>query len=199
MKDYMQKSLYLILLLVFSGMVLAAEEGKKEKTEPAKSSSQTQNSGPYYHGMGPGHMMGGHMMGMGPGHMMGRHMGMGPGYGRWGMRGRKGMMTGMPMMYSSLRFIDKSKRPQVRKILTDLQKQNWQKMGKIIDLRAKLAQLYDADTLDVKAISQIYNQMFQIRRQMMEARLNAYQDIKKIVPNFENVPMAHGMMMHGMM
>jgi Spy/CpxP family protein refolding chaperone len=115
------------------------------------------------------------------------------------MRGRKGMMTGMPMMYSSLRFIDKSKRPQVRKILTDLQKQNWQKMGKIIDLRAKLAQLYDADTLDVKAISQIYNQMFQIRRQMMEARLNAYQDIKKIVPNFENVPMAHGMMMHGMM
>lgn len=112
------------------------------------------------YGMGPG-MMGGY--GMGPG-MMGGH-GMGP-----GMMGGHGMMGG-GLMYGL--ELDSGQRKEILRIRSELRKQNWALQGEILDEQEKLFELYADETPDAKKIGSVYGKIFDLRRQMIEAVIEA--------------------------
>ncbi|HSS66277.1 MAG TPA: periplasmic heavy metal sensor [Gammaproteobacteria bacterium] len=105
--------------------------------------------------MGPG-MMGGY--GMGPG-MMGGY-GLGP-----GMMGI-GPMSGLEL--------NSEQQKQIARIETGLRKQNWTLQGEIIDARGELLQLYADETPDPKRIGAAYGKIFDLRRQMIEAAIEAH-------------------------
>ncbi len=111
------------------------------------------------HGMGPG-MMGGYGMGHG---MMGGH-GMGP-----GMMGGHGMGAGP----ASGLELSPDQQKQMTRVKTELRKQNWALQGKIIDARGELLELYADETPDPKKIGAVYGKIFDLRRQMIEAAIEA--------------------------
>ncbi len=113
-------------------------------------------------GMGPGMMQG--MTGMGPG-MMG---GMGPGM-------MQGMMGMGHMGLGAIWMLDLSddQRAKLHKIKNDLRKQNWSTMGKMMDEQARLQELFGAERRDPKAIGAVYGRIFDLKRQMIEARIEA--------------------------
>lgn len=107
-------------------------------------------------------MMGGNGMGHG---MMGGN-GMGP-----GMIGGYGMMGAGPMSGLEL---NRDQRKQMLRIQSELRKQNWALQGGILDAREQLFELYLEDTLDAKKIGTVYAKIFDLRRQMIEAGINAH-------------------------
>jgi Spy/CpxP family protein refolding chaperone len=106
------------------------------------------------HGMGPG-MMGGH--GMGPGVMGG--YGMGP-----------GIMGADP---TGGRELSRDEQKRMARIETELRRHNWELQGKIIDARGELLQLFTEETLDPRKIGAAYGRIFDLRRQMIEATIEA--------------------------
>jgi Spy/CpxP family protein refolding chaperone len=132
------------------------------------------------HGMGPGMMGGGY--GMGPG-MMGGGYGMGPGM----MGGGSGMGPGMmgggygrgygmgPWASGSYGGLDLNadQRAKIAKIQQDLRTRHWALMGKMMNARFKLEELYDTDKPDAAAISQQYKEIDDTRRQMIDASIDA--------------------------
>ena len=127
-------------------------------------------------GQGMAHgMMGGQGMGHGMmnGHGMGHGMMSGHGMGR-GMMGGHGMGHGMmggdaddgPALSSE-------QRKQMSRIKTALRKHNWALQGDIIDARGDLAELYADETRDAKKIGAAYAEIFDLRRQMIEAVIDA--------------------------
>jgi Spy/CpxP family protein refolding chaperone len=128
-------------------------------------------------GMGPGMMdgsgrggmgMGG--CGMGPGGGMGPAMMDGP--------GRSGMMGLGPIEKLDLTPDQRSK---LNKIEYDLRKQHWSLMGKVIDEKAKLYDLYAADKPDPKKLGAVYGAIFDVRRQMIEAGIDAMNRARDIL------------------
>ncbi len=119
-------------------------------------------------------MMHGHGVGGGMG------MGMGPGGGAcmehegMGMMGGRRMAHGM-MMLNSMRKLDLNpdQIAKVNKIELGLRKQLWELKGKTFDGQSQLYDLYAADRPDPKKIGAVYGQLFDIRRQMIEAQINA--------------------------
>lgn len=53
-------------------------------------------------------------------------------------------------------------------------KQRWAIKGKMMDEQSQLRKLYRTDTPDAKAIGEVYGRIFDYRRQMIEARIEAY-------------------------
>jgi len=126
------------------------------------------------YGMGPG-MMGN--QGMGPGMMgnqgMGHGMMGGQGMGH-GMMGGQGM--GPDMMAGGPAYgldLSSEQRKQISRIQTALRKQNWTLQGEIIDARGALFELYADETPDAKKIGAVYGKIFDFRRQMIEAAIEA--------------------------
>jgi Spy/CpxP family protein refolding chaperone len=110
--------------------------------------------GPMMYGpMGPGGMMGG------PG-MMGGGMGIGP--------------------LAMLNLSDEQ-RAKVNKIHDELQKKNWDTQGKILEESAKLRDLYDADTPDSKKISAVYERIYALKRQTIEASIEAHNKMRAVL------------------
>jgi Spy/CpxP family protein refolding chaperone len=95
--------------------------------------------------------------GMGPG-MMGGY-GMGP-----GMTGA-GPLVGLELT--------REQQKQMVRIETELGKHNWALQGKIIDARGELLELYADETPDPKKIGAVYGKIFDLRRQMIEAAIEA--------------------------
>lgn len=58
------------------------------------------------------------------------------------------------------------------RIHDELRKQHWQLMGQIMDEQSTLRDLFDAETLDSKAIGEAYAEMFDLKRQMIEAAID---------------------------
>lgn len=131
---------------------------------------------------GPGGCPG--MMGMGPG-MMG---GMGPGYGAgpdWGMGpGMMGPMgpgygAGPGMMrgygagpYGLARLnLTGDQQKAVNKIVDDHRKRQHDLIGKLADHQARLRDQYQREKWDADAITKIYDQMADVRRQMIRLRI----------------------------
>lgn len=121
-------------------------------------------------GMGYGMMgsgMGYGMMGSGMGYgMMGGDMGscmMGSGMFDSGMMGRRAEILGMT----------DEQRATMRKITADLRHSNIQRISKIMDVHDQLAELYEKEPLDAKAIGSVYGQIFDLRQQMIEAGIEA--------------------------
>jgi Spy/CpxP family protein refolding chaperone len=140
--------------------------------------------------MGPGGMMGGPgMMGMGPGMGMmgmGGGMGMGPGMMGGGMMGMMGggmgmMGPGMGMGPFAMLNLTDEQRAKINKIQDDLQKKNWDTQGKIMEESTKLRDLYDVDTPDAKKISAVYERIFALKRQTIEASIDAHNKMRAVL------------------
>jgi Spy/CpxP family protein refolding chaperone len=127
--------------------------------------------------MGPG-MMGGYGPGMmGPGMMGGYGPGMGPGMmGGYGQGYGQGMGGYGPGPFHSLNLSDKQQKA-VADIMEKARRQQWQLMGKLNDLNARLQQLYSQETWDKDAIGSTYEQIGQIQRQMVENQVEARNQI----------------------
>lgn len=121
-------------------------------------------------GMGNGMM--GHQH-MGPG-MIGDY-GMGP-----GMMGGYGMMGPGPV--SGLELSSEQQK-QITRINTELRKHNWALQGEIIDAQGKLFELYADENPDAKKIGAVYGKIFDLRRQMIEATIDAQNRQRAILTN----------------
>ncbi len=111
------------------------------------------------HGMmGPG-MMGGGMMGGG---MMGPHM-----------AGPDGLLSALDLSDDQQRRIDA--------IHDGVRKQHWELMGRIMDERAKLRDLYRTDKRDPSAIGAEYQRIFDLRRQMIETGIAAHNRLEEVL------------------
>lgn len=123
--------------------------------------------------MGPG-MMGPGMMGLG---MMGQGM-MGHGMMGHGMMGQ-GMMEGMGMLAGV--DLSDEQRKRLYAIHDGARKQHWDLMGRIMDERTKLRDLYMADKHDPAAIGAEYQRIFDLRRQMIEASVTAHNQAEEVL------------------
>jgi Spy/CpxP family protein refolding chaperone len=130
-------------------------------------------------GYGPGMMGGGYGMGMmGGGYSMGM-MGGGYGMGMMGGYGR-GMMGGYGMGPMHGLELSKQQRDKINAIHDDLRKQNWQRMGKMMDAMSRMRALYQSDTPDPKAIGKAFAEISDIKRQMLEARVAAHNKLNQV-------------------
>lgn len=132
-------------------------------------------AGVWAHGGGAG--------GYGPGYSYGMGEGMGPGMmGGHGMMHGPGMMEGEDMMYGAgmmgmgpvwmLNLTDEQ-RAKIGNLQGELRKKQWTTMGQIMDERQQLFELYAADSPDPKKVGAVYGKIFDLRRQMIEAAIDA--------------------------
>lgn len=128
-------------------------------------------------GMGPG-MMGGPGYGMGPG-MMGGGPGYGTGHGMMGGMGPGwGMGPGMmgpgygagPWGLAGLDLTDDQQKA-INKIMDDHRKRQYELFGKLSDQQARLRDQYQREKWDADAINKIYDQIADVRRQMIRSRV----------------------------
>lgn len=118
--------------------------------------------------MGPG-MMGGYgMHGMGPG-MMG-------GYG-----GGPGMMGGYGMGPYGMLGLSDDQRGKINKIHDAERKQHWAIMGKMMDVENKQRDLLAQSEPDPKKVGAAYAEMAKLRQQMLEAHVQANNDMQKVL------------------
>ena len=89
-------------------------------------------------------------------------------------RARWAATAGMASL-GPLRMLDLNvdQRNRVNKIELDLRKQLWTLKGNTLDAQAQLYDLYAADRPDPKKIGAVYGKLFDVRRQMIEAKLDA--------------------------
>lgn len=139
--------------------------------------------------------------------MMGRGMGRG-GCSGMGMRMAGsgcgiGMAEGRGRGMIDLRQISMldltlEQRSRLNKIQYDLRKQHWALKGKILDEQAKLHDLYTADRPDAKKIGSVYGAIFDVRRQMIEARIEAANRARELLTR-EQIDMLRQSGQHGSM
>ena len=106
----------------------------------------------------------------------------GYGYGGRGYMGHMGPMMGPmgPMMMgpmghmmgnlSGLDLTDKQ-RDQIRDIQRSMRKQHWDLMEKMMDTSDKLYKLYDVDKPDPDKIGKVYDEIYKIKRQMIQEHI----------------------------
>ncbi|MGE0081585.1 MAG: Spy/CpxP family protein refolding chaperone [Thiohalomonadaceae bacterium] len=132
------------------------------------------------YGMGPGMMGGiGMMGGMGPGYGMGHPMmgGMGMGYGMGpGMMGGMGPGYGYGYGYGwgmGLAGLDLNddQRKAINQIVDQHRKRQHDLLGKLADQQAQLRDQYQREKWDANAITKIYDQMADVRREMIRSRI----------------------------
>lgn len=128
-------------------------------------------------GYGPGSGYGPGMMGGGYGHGM---MGGGYGYGP-GMMGQgygQGMMGGGPLYMLDLNDEQLSKVNQIR---DESRRKNWDTMGKLLDERARMRDLMNADKRDPGAIGKQSMKLADLRRQMLESAIDSQNRIDALL------------------
>ncbi len=131
-------------------------------------------SGSDYHmGGGMGHMdmmrgrdMAGHMHGMG-------HMGM----SEYGMGGHH--MGGMGRV--EMLDLTKEQRTSIHRLQDQLRKANWDAMGKMMDESSKLRELFAVDKPDAKKIGAVYGNIFDLRRQMIENKIDTQNRVDAVL------------------
>lgn len=130
--------------------------------------------------MGPGGYSPG--WGPGPGMMRGGMMGdwgggiMGPGM----MDEEWGMTMGGVAPFEALDLSDEQ-RGEIARIRDEERRNHWDAMGKIMDQRSRLRGLYDADQPDPKKVGEVYADMSNLRRQMVETHVAANNEIQQIL------------------
>lgn len=145
-------------------------------------------------GGGYGPMMGGGMMGGGYGPMMGGMMG--GGFGP--------MMGGMMGGFYDL-DLSKEQRQKARAILHSMRQKNIALMTKMMDSRDKLADLYDTAKPDPVKIGKVYDEIFKLKREMIQHHLEVHNKIYDLLTKDqrkemdENRPYGFGHMGGGMM
>ena len=153
--------------------------------------AQQQSTGMMGSGGSMGMMGGGHMGMMGGGD----HMGM-----MGNMMGGGGHM-GMMNKYKGLGLSDEQKQ-QMSDIKYKLRKEHWAIMGQMIDQHAALQKAYAGERPDPAAVGAVYGKIFDLKRQMIEARLAAKNSAKDVLTEEQRAQMKkmkhkRGGMMHG--
>jgi len=99
------------------------------------------------------------------------------GYGRMGSgmmsHGRRGF--GMKNSLWAIMQLDlsDSQKKGVREIHRQHRRENWSRVGEMMEHQDRLADLYDADTPDAKAIGEVYAAIFEIKRKKIESGIQA--------------------------
>lgn len=152
------------MLLVVAGLaapVVAEETGHAMNMGKSSSGGMGMSSG--------GMAMGGPGMGMAPPRgMMG---GMGHGRGMMGGMGHMGMMGSIGPVY--MLDLSEAQRKKIRTIQRELQKERWKVMGKMMDHKNRLEDLFSADKRDAAKIGAVYAKIFDLKRQMIESSIRA--------------------------
>jgi len=117
------------------------------------------------HQQSKGMMGGGGHMGMMNNKMGGGHMGMMGNMMGGGHMGRMGKFKGLDLSDEQ-----KAKMSEIR---YKLRKKHWEIMGPMIDQQAALHKAYAGDRPDPAAVGAVYGKIFDLKRQMIEARLTA--------------------------
>lgn len=140
-------------------------------------SPQTDDRGSGY-GMGPG-MMGDYGGGMGSGMMGAYGDGMGPGmmngYAGPGMSGPFGWGWGGGL------DLTEAQEASINKIRDETRKAHWALMGEMLDLQARLRDLYAAPKRDTAAIGDTYKAMGKLRQQMYDSSVAAHKRIEAVL------------------
>jgi Spy/CpxP family protein refolding chaperone len=110
---------------------------------------------------------------------------MGAGMGRGmmgdGMPGGMGMMGGMHGAPLHRLDLTPEQRTKINKIHDELRRKNWEALGKVQDEEAKLRDLYAADKRDPKAIGAVYGSIYALKRQMIEAGIDAHNRMEALL------------------
>ncbi len=119
-----------------------------------------------------------------------------PGMGMMGGQAREHGMNAL----DAIRKLDLNpdQLAKVNKIELNLRKQFWALKGKTFDGQAQLYDLYSADRPDPKKIGAVYSQLFDIRRQMIEAQIDAQNRARDVLTK-DQAAKFRQMQQHGMM
>ncbi len=107
----------------------------------------------------------------------GGHMGMMGGGGHMGMMGGGGHMMNK---YKGLGLSQEQEQRMID-VHHELHKKHWALMGQMIDQQAALQKAYATDRPDPAAVGVVYGQIFDLKRQMIEAFLNADNNAKEVL------------------
>ncbi len=102
-----------------------------------------------------------------------------------------GMMRGGGMgmgKYKGLGLSDEQKE-QLRDIQHKLRKKHWELMGQMIDEQAALQKAHAGDRPDPATVGAVYGRMFDLKRQMIEARLAAKNSSKDVLTEEQRAQM----------
>jgi len=158
---YFSSILFLFTLSLYTNLVIAAPPGygPHMDDDTMRQMMEQQGNGGYGYGYGYGGYGGG-------GNMMGPRGGMmGP------MGGMMGPMGGMMMGYlAGLNLTDKQQE-QVREIYRGIRKQHWGLMEKMMDTSDSLYKLYNVDKPDPDKIGKVYDEIYKIKRQMIQEHI----------------------------
>ena len=152
------------------------------------------------YGMGPGMMRGygpgSGMMGPGSGMMGPGRYGMGPGMmggyedyetGPGMMGGYEDYETGPGIMGSyglgqiSRLDLSDQQREEITKLRDQLRRQHWGIMGKIMDERSKLSDLYAEDKPDAGKIGAVYGDIAKLQKEMVQTRVDSWNKIQDVL------------------
>ncbi|MDH5257057.1 MAG: Spy/CpxP family protein refolding chaperone [Gammaproteobacteria bacterium] len=114
-------------------------------------------------------------MGMPHGSMARSDMGMDMGMGMGMMEGRFG-----PGMLSTL-DLNKEQQEKINKLHDDMRKEHWGIRGNIMDLQAKLRDVYQEERPDPKAVGDIYEKISKLKRGMIESRVAAMNKVRDVL------------------
>lgn len=137
-------------------------------------------------GYGPGQGGYGHGYGYGQGHGRGFAYGgmMGPGMmGGYGGGMMGGFGPGMMGLAGPLHMLDLTdqQRSKINQFRDDLRRRNWTVMGKLIDEQARMRDLLGADKREPSAIGKQAMKIADLRRQMLEASVEANNHIEALL------------------
>jgi len=117
--------------------------------------------------------------------------------GTMGMMGSMGPMgpMGLRMDFGSLFMLDltKEQKRKVNKLQDELRSEHWETMGEIMSLQARLRDAYDLDKPDSKIIGKIYDQISQLRRAMLESKIDAMNSIRDVLTDGQRKQFKSGM------
>lgn len=88
----------------------------------------------------------------------------------WGMEGSLGALE-----------LSAEQETKVRKIFDDLRREHWPILGKILDERERLRDLYNEDTLDAKKIGAVFDVMQGLRKQMVVSKIEALNKVRALL------------------
>lgn len=146
---------------------------------------------------------------MGPDYCQGEHVPQGMGMHSRMPPGSRGM--GMMVFGQSGRGVmglnlTDDQELAVQKLQHKLRRQNWSLKGDILDEQGKLIELYAVDIPDAAVIGKVYDAIFDIKRQMIENRINTENEVQALLTTEQKTQFKSGQMgnrgymgRHGMM
>jgi Spy/CpxP family protein refolding chaperone len=107
-------------------------------------------------------------------------MGMGCNMGMMG-HGAGMMGPGMEMMGYGMLDLTPEQNTKINKILDDLRHKHFDILGKMMDEKAKMRDLFDEEKLDGKKIGMVQDALSALRKQLLESRVDATNRVREIL------------------